>query len=43
MVQLVSFYRLSVVTKWLTEMVWPQFAKEVFQGGTRSLHNIEVI
>ena len=31
---LVSSYRLSIVTMSLTAAVWPQFATQVFRGGT---------
>jgi len=30
---LLSSYRLSIVTMWLTAAVWPQFATQVFRGG----------
>jgi len=31
---LVSSYRLSIVTMLLTAAVWPQFATQVFRGGS---------
>jgi len=31
--ELVSSYRLSIVTMSLTAAVWPQFATQVFRGG----------
>jgi len=40
---LVSSYRLSIVTMFLTAAAWPQFAMQVFRGGIgrlTCLHNL---
>ena len=37
---LVSSYRLSIVTMSLTAAVWPQFATQVFRGGTYRTFNL---
>ena len=39
---LVSSYRLSIVTMWLTAAVWPQFATQVFRGGIERITSKEV-